>query len=132
MNTLAGHIYRNIRFNVYTEPSITTSNINRDLMRMRPAASTSGAGFPRPSSKPNSDGLHRLQIILQRPATTTSEPGARRQSLHSTGGERSSEIGGLDSAKQGENVFRISEAVDSQNVTLLRAIKLVPLGSAAQ
>src|SRR5260221_1849665 len=72
MNTLAGHIYRNIRLKVYMDQTITSSIINRNFIR----AATSTSAIPRSSlsSNPTSNG---------RRSGSTIGIDAIRHSLHS-------------------------------------------------
>ena len=102
MNTLAAHIYRNIRFKVYTDQTITSSALNRNLIGM--GAGTTDTGI-RPSSSLNPKSNNRdplvMNITFQRTVTTTSTTGTgtRRHSM----GEISSirgDVGPLDLEKQ--------------------------------
>lgn len=80
MNSVAAHIYRNIRFKVYTDHTITSSVLNKDLIGLS-ASDPTGAGVPNsPSSKHKSNSRHVLDITFQRSVTTSSETGARPDS----------------------------------------------------
>jgi len=104
INTLAAHVYRNLRFKVCLDQTITTSVLHKNLMGMGVVGnSTTGAGSPLSNTKPNDRDPHGriLDITFKRSVTPTTtstlETGMRRHSMGNFG----SEVGRLDLEKQG-------------------------------
>jgi len=85
MNTLAGHIYRNIRFKVYMDQTINSSVINKNLTRAPTTTTTTTLPTSTLSPNPTSDDRHVLDNIFKRSGTvvTTTWTGPTRHSLHS-------------------------------------------------
>jgi hypothetical protein len=98
MNTLAGHIYRNIRFRVYTDHSITSSVVNKDLRKLGVATGSCISHSSNPTSV--SSDPYKLDIVFKKSATTTSPTGFSH--LVDVGRGIQSDVGRLDSEKLGD------------------------------
>lgn len=97
INIVAAHIYRNIRFKVYTDHTITSSAFNtKDLMGIGLAARSRARTPVLPLSEPKANSRHVLDITFKRSTTTSTGTGARRHSYSSIQGG----VGRLDLEKQ--------------------------------